>query len=267
MAKSSLGKIVSRVGASGGGKTYAKSRPANYYGVLTIIVVLGLSAITYSRYERQHPVVISHAFPALGSVGYVALASEDCGVVLPYLPAYKIAGSLFHLQASNVLQATPLAALDAGNGATLNKFTTAYNMVIDARELAIPNKLGVLTKALTFKAGTTCAKGTKYAGQKAYPEIAYWRTTTAKTTYTTNPSSIVVSQYMYVTFAFDPKGVTPSYPSKATVTAMYNASTTTTTTTPPVIIPTTTTTVSSVTTTTVPVTTTTVPVTTTTNKK
>ncbi|HTT59852.1 MAG TPA: hypothetical protein VMF33_07365, partial [Acidimicrobiales bacterium] len=71
MAKSNSGKWVSRVGSAGGGKTYQKSRPANYYGALFVIVVLGLALTAFSRYEYDHPTKPKAApvvAPAIGSV-------------------------------------------------------------------------------------------------------------------------------------------------------------------------------------------------------
>jgi len=43
VAKSATGRWVSRVGASGGGKAYKKTRPGNFYGALVVIVVLAWS--------------------------------------------------------------------------------------------------------------------------------------------------------------------------------------------------------------------------------
>ncbi len=250
MAKSSLGKVVSRVGASGGGKTYAKSRPVNYYGVLAIIVVLGLSAVVYSRYERQNPVVVSTAFPAKNSSGYFALSVEECGTRHVDLTAYRTKDLLYQVLTNNVVHVTPLSAATANTHANLGRFVTGYSgMKFSATQMFIPDFPG---KPLgqTYSAGQKCATGTKYAGQKAYPVLAYWRTIgQKKASETTNASKVVVSQQMFVTFAFEPKGVTPLLPSQKTISAMYNDATTTATTT------------------TLPVGTTTVPVTTTTVKK
>jgi len=55
VAKSATGKWVSRVGSSGGGKAYKKTRPSNFYGILIVIVVLGLVATALARYDYQHP--------------------------------------------------------------------------------------------------------------------------------------------------------------------------------------------------------------------
>ena len=251
MAKSSLGKIVSRVGASGGGKTYAKARPSNYYAVLTLIVVLGLAAVVYSRYERQNPVVISYAYPAIGSTAYMGLASEACGTVLPNFFAYRTADPLFHLQVNDVVQITPTSAKDSGRGVTFDKFVHRYiGFVFTSKELGIPSATGVVDPGHKYLAGSVCPRGSKYAGQKAYPEIAYWKNIgQSKPTITTNPHSIVVPNDLLLTFAFEPKGVIPKLPSGTTINAL-NAAPATTTTTPVSVFPTTTTTTHTSTTTT-----------------
>jgi hypothetical protein len=222
----------------------------NYYAVLAIIVVLGLSAVVYSRYERQHPVVASTAFPAKNSSGYFALSVEECGTRHVDLTAYRSQDLLYQVLANNVVHVTPLTAATSGTNANLGKFVSGYSgMKFSASELFVPDFPG---KPLgqSYLAGHKCAAGTKYAGQVAYPELAYWRTVgQKKATITTNASKVEVSQQMFVTFAFEPKGVTPLLPSQKTISAMYFDST------------------SQSTTTTVPVGTTTVPVTTTTVKK
>ncbi len=225
MAKSSLGKVVSRVGASGGGKTYAKARPANYYGVLVIIVVLGLSAVVYSRYERQHPYVASTAFPAKNSVGYFALSVESCGTRHVDLTAYRTSDLLFQVVTNNVVRVTPTSAATANAHANLGRFVNGYlGMKFSAQKLFVPDFPG---KPLgqTYSAGQACPKGSKYAGQKAYPVLDYWHSVGQKApSTTTNASSVKIRNLMFVTFAFEPKGVKPLLPSQRTITAMYNDS-------------------------------------------
>ena len=74
VAKSASGKWVSKVGATGGGKAYKKSRPGNYYGVLAIIVILGLLATVVARYDYQHPAkAATGVAPRVGTTWYAAL--------------------------------------------------------------------------------------------------------------------------------------------------------------------------------------------------
>ena len=261
MAKSNSGKWVSRVGSAGGGKTYQKSRPANYYGALFVIVVLGLALTAFSRYEYDHPTkkaVAPVVAPAIGSVQYAALAVDDCGTALPYLQtdtSYK--GGGFLVGGDNVIRLTPLTAADAGDNANLKTFAKEYaGLKLTSSELAVPKADGVANPKTTFKNGDICAAGTKYAGKPGKVVYAYWTTLgQVKPTLTTNPAKIHFVKDLRVTLAFVPAGVTPFAPAEVSEQEMVKDATTPTTTT---------TTTAPTTTTTAPLTTTTAPTTTTT---
>lgn len=263
MAKSSLGKAVSRVGASGGGRTYRKARPGGYYSILGLIVVLGLSSVAYSRYEVTHPYVPSTAFPAVGSEGFVALAVDACGVRLPYLSASTDSGTAYSLQADDVLQIAPTTSAEAGSHVTLSSFLAASSgLSINATSLTVPADPTTKAKAHTYTAGAVCPAGSRYAGKKAYPVIASWTPPWATPTLTST-TSFALTEKMFITLAFLPKGVSPFQPSSLSVNNLLNdvteqQSTTTTTTIPGTTTSTPVTTAPSTTTsTTTPVTTTT----------
>lgn len=236
MAKSNAGKWVSRVGAAGGGKSYKKSRPSNYYGALVVIVVLGLVLVVFSRYEYQHPTKAAktpQAAPAIGSVLYASLAVDDCGTLLPYLtkdPTYK--GS-YQIGPDDVLVLSPVAADNAGKNATLANFTTEYpGLKLTTTKIAVPKSGGLANPATTFHTGDTCGAKTKYAGKKGVVEYAYWTTLGQTTpTITKDPAKIHFSKDLRVTIAFVPAGVAPLPPSTTTVDEMVLAATTPTTTT------------------------------------
>jgi hypothetical protein len=249
VAKSNSGKWVSRVGAGGGGKTYQKTRPANYYGALIVIVVLGLAATVYSRYEYQNPVKHhSHVVqPAIGSVRYAALAIQACGETLPYLTSDSTFTGGYVLETDNVIRVSPTTEAEAGNNATVKVFASEFKgLIASTTELAVPTSKGAADPKTTYKNGQTCAAGTKYAGKTGKVVYAYWSTLAQKSpTLTTNPAKIKFSKDLRVTLAFEPKGVTPTAPSSTSVDEMVLSATTTSTTT-------TTTTAPAVTTTTVP---------------
>jgi hypothetical protein len=263
VAKSAAGKWVSKVGASGGGKAYKKSRPSNYYGALVLIVALGLIATVYSRYEYQHPAAaVGGTPPTIGTTWYAGLSVEACGKVLPFLKADPTVKGGMTVQSSNVIKISPVSAADAGNNATLSQFAAEYpGLIASSTELAIPTATGNANAATTYRNGDSCAATSKYAGQSGQISYAYWTSFGQKKPITTtNPASIKFSQYLRVAMAFDPKGVTPQPPKQTTVNAMFSAAQTTTTTVPvttPVIAPATTTTLKGATTTTVKNTTTT----------
>ncbi len=262
MAKSATGKWVSRVGASGGGKTYKRSRPSNYYGALILIVVLGLLATVWARYDYQHPArAAASTPPAVGTTWFAALSVQACGRTLPDLSPDPTNRGGFTVQEPNVIRVSPVSAADAGNNATLAQFALEYpGLIASSTELAIPTRNGATNAATTYHEGQACPAGTPDAGRTGHIVFAYWNTFgQKKPTITTNPSSIKFVQYMRVTMAFLPTGVTPRPPSQASVVAMVKAgqaSTVTTTTAPPTTTPkatsTTTTVPTGATTTTVP---------------
>jgi hypothetical protein len=236
VAKSTLGKTVSRVGSSGGGRTYRRQRPLNFYAVVAVIALLGISLVAYSRYERQNPP--SAVFPAINDKGYNGLASEECGTALPNLPN-QVGTQTYSVITNNVLQIAPTTASQAGTNATVGEFIKQMpGYSFSTSKMTFPGANGKVSAATTFTGGEKCPTGSKYAGQPAYPVIAVWRTSAqAKPTLTTKPSSVHLSSYMLFSFAFEPTGISPARPSSATISAMFAAgasaaATSTTTTTP-----------------------------------
>lgn len=268
MAKSTSGKWVSRVGAAGGGKTYQKTRPANFYGALVVIVVLGIVLTIYSRYEYENPVKkhTTTVQPVIGSVLYAGLSLQACGQNLPYLHSDPTFKGGFIVGPENVIRLSPLSSAEAGANATLKTFTSEFpGLVASSTEFAVPKATGVANPATTYKNGQACSVKSKYPGKKGKVIYAYWSSFGQKTpTLTTNPAKIKFVKDLRVTMAFEPTGVTPRAPLKATVDQMVLDATTPTTTT----LPTTTTTTPTGTTTTAPsgTTTTTIASTTTTTK-
>lgn len=259
MAKSTTGKWVSRVGASGGGKAYRKSRPSNYYGALAVIVALGVTSTVLARYDYQHPHTAKGTPPAVGTTWYAALSVEVCGKALPALaPSPSGLGGL-RVLSNDVIQVSPTSAADAGAHATLAQFANEYpGLIVSSSELALPTSSGQATAKTTYRNGNLCPSGSKYAHQAGKVIFAYWTSFgQSKPTLTNNPGSIKFKQYLRVTMAFDPAGVTPKPPAQATVNAMVQAGATPTTTTVPTL--TTTTTAGVTTTTTHAATTTTTP--------
>jgi hypothetical protein len=262
VAKSTSGKWVSRVGAAGGGRTYQKTRPGNFYGALVVIVVLGIVLTIYSRYEYQNPVKPHTTIvqPVIGSTLYAALSVQVCGQNLPYLTPDTTSKGGFIVGPDNVIRLIPLSSAEAGANATLRTFTAEYpGLVASSTELAVPKATGVANPATTYKNGGVCPAKSKYANKKGKVVYAYWSSFGQKTpTLTTNVASIKFVKDLRVTMAFEPTGVTPRAPAKKTVDEMVLVATT----------PTTTSTLPTATTTTLPTgTTTTAPTGTTTTTK
>jgi hypothetical protein len=257
VAKSATGRWVSRVGASGGGKAYKKTRPGNFYGALAVIVILGLVATIFARYEYQHPA--KHAAgvaPKIGTTWYAALSIQACGKDLPYLSTdTSVKGEGMYALPADVLKISPVSAADSGNNATLAQFGDEYpGLIISTSQMNIPkNASGTSNPATSYTNGQSCpsGKGALYPGQAGKVTYAYWSTFgQKKPTITTNPATIKFAPELRVSMAFDPSGVVPKPPREETDQAMVADSTTVTPTTTVTTPPATTTTVKGSTTTT-----------------
>ena len=256
MAKSATGRWVSRVGASGGGKAYKKTRPGNFYGALAVIVILGLVATIFARYDYQHPPKNPAGIaPKIGTTWYAALSIQACGKTLPYLAddtALKAQG--MYALADGVIKISPASAADSGNNATLAQFGNEYpGLLISTSQMNIPkNVLGAPNPKTSYTNGHTCPSGTPDAGQVGKVTYAYWSTFgKKKPKTTTNPATIKFAPELRITIAFEPAGVVPTPPTKKTDDAVLTATLTSTTTTIPTQVVTTTTVPSSATTTTI----------------
>ncbi len=256
VAKSATGRWVSRVGASGGGKAYKKTRPGNFYGALAVIVILGLVATVFARYDYQHPPKNPAGIaPKIGTTWYAGLSLQACGKRLPYLPDdTTLKGQGMYALTDGVLQISPQSAADSGNNATLAQFGNEYpGLLISTSQMNVPkNVLGAANPKTSFKNGNLCpsGKGDLYPGQPGKVTYAYWTAFGKKPIITTNPATIKFAPELRISIGFEPANVKPLAPTTATDNAMVLASTTTATTT----VPTT-----PVVTTTVPSTTTTAP--------
>ena len=265
MAKSATGRWVSRVGASGGGKAYKKTRPGNFYGALAVIVVLGLVATVFARYEYQHPGKKPAGIaPKIGQTWYAALSIQACGKYLPFLGTdTTLKGQGMYALQGDVLKITPVSAADSGVNATLSQFGNEYpGLVISTTTMKVPkNVLGTANPATSYTNGQACpsGKGALYPGQTGKVTYAYWKTFgQKKPTITTNPADIKFAPDIRISMGFEPAGVIPKPPLTATSNQMFADGTTVTSTTV-ATTPVTTTTVTSGSTTTSPSTTTTAP--------
>ncbi len=227
MAKSVTGKLVSKVGAAGGGKAYKKSRPLNYYGALVVIAVLGLASVVLSRYDYQHPSTsqASGTPPTIGTTWFAGLSMDICGVNQALLPADPTYKGGFQLDKNDVIRIAPVSAADSGNHATVGQFANEYpGLIASSTELALPLKNGMPTAATTYRNGLLCPAGSPFAKKAGTIEYAYWTSFgQSAPTITTNPSSIKFTNQMEITLAFLPKGAVPARPGAATVTDMVQA--------------------------------------------
>ena len=265
MAQSQSGKWVARVASTGGGRTYQKQRPTNFYAAVAVIVVLGLLSIIFARHQYQAGSTTTTAVvvaPAVNTTTFAGLSIEACGVVQPSLVVQTGQSGSLVAKPDGVIKVAPSSAAQAGVHSNVAAFASSYKgLTVTSTKLVVPANGS--TAGLSYANGATCPAGTPDAGKKGVVTITRWANFADKNPLvTSDPAKAKLSANALVTISFAPKGTAASKPASTTVQAVIaatqkqaSAATSTTTTAP-----------SAATSTTIPVTTTTTSTSTTTKK-
>jgi hypothetical protein len=209
--------------------------PVKWYGSLFLILLVGVLAVVYSRYEDQNPSQGNQ--PTVNnSHWYAAFALDVCGTIQPNLPTNpnSAANPGIHTDGDGVIRIEPTKAADAGDNATLARFVADYpKFGLTPTSLTVPGE-----KAL--KNGATCPAKSPDAGKAGKVQIKVWPSSTApgvnSPTTTSDASTIKLATGQLITVGFVPAGTSLPKPSATTITTMLQsistAGVTTTTTVP-----------------------------------
>lgn len=139
MGKASTNKKVARAAGIGGGRTYRRNTPWGYFGIIALILVLGVVGTWSSRDRRLAQ--ISQAgttqAPAVGTVWNEGYAVYACGTFLkPITSSAK--GQGIYTSQPGIIHIDPTVDDAAGKNATLGKFASTVGMTLNAAELKVP---------------------------------------------------------------------------------------------------------------------------------
>ena len=208
MASSNTGGWVRKVGSAGGGRTYRRRRPINYYGVLALICVLGLASIAYARHQYQRPAAAAVVSgPTTSDTWYAAYSISTCGTTQPALTANPTAAAAGAVALPDgAIQVHPVTTAQTDAGATLALFVDGYKGLTVTKDTLVVPATGKGTKSTTWTTGTKCPDGTKDAGKAGHVEIAYWKNLSATVATTaTSPSDVRFTRNMLITIGFVPE--------------------------------------------------------------
>lgn len=138
MGKASSNKKVARAAGTGGGRTYRGRTPWTYFGVIAVVVVLGIVGTITSRDRRLSQ--INHqggTAPTVGTTWHEGYAVYACG---KFLPAIQHASDPQGIttKTPGIILIQPKVRAVAGKNATLGKFASAVGMTLNAAELKLP---------------------------------------------------------------------------------------------------------------------------------
>lgn len=168
MGKASSSKKVARAAGIGGGRVRRRQIPLGYYGVIALIVVLGVVGTVASRDRRIQQINNAGGTPpAVGTVWNEGYAVYACGQFLPPISVKSHDPQGITTRTAGIIDIAPTVKAAAGKNATLGKFATAVGMKLNAAELQVPGgKLYQDGNSCEGRAGHVYVKRFDYAGDK-----------------------------------------------------------------------------------------------------
>lgn len=125
MGKASSAKKVARAARAGGRVSSGQPRSLLFPGVLSLVVVLGISLVAFARSDRRSDDL--GGVPQLGDHIHQAFAINVCGEFLPMVPEFESSVGI-HSHGDGVIHIHPFSELGTGANATLGRYLK------DARE-------------------------------------------------------------------------------------------------------------------------------------
>jgi len=138
MGKASSNTKVARAAGIGGGRTYRGHTPWPYFGVIALIVLLGIVGTVTSRDHRLSQINNQgNTPPTVGTTWHEGYAVYACGKFLPFVQHAKDPQGITTNQAGVILIKPKVKGV-AGKNATLGKFTSASGITLNAAEIQLP---------------------------------------------------------------------------------------------------------------------------------
>ncbi len=156
---SNASRKVARAAASGRSSKVRKQIPIGYYSSIGAIVLVGVSVIGYSRYEKTQPTAAKSVLPTIGTKWKVAFGLDLCGVYEPNLPASSpsTAGGLYS-SGTGLINVAPVSAAATGSNANLANFLKGESSIkITSTSVTLPGKGAVNLKTACGGKGATVA--------------------------------------------------------------------------------------------------------------
>ncbi len=194
MGRASSSKKVARAAGTGGGRTHRGRTPWTYYGVIAIVVVLGILGTWASRDRRLGQITTAGSTaPTVGTVWNEGYAVDICGKFQPAITHAKDPEGITTGNGDGIIHIHPTTKASAGKNATLGKFADAVGMKLNAAELQMPG-------GKQYVDGDTCQGKSSHVYVK---EFAFVGDTTG-TLQNVDPRNVLLQDQSLLTIAFVP---------------------------------------------------------------
>src|SRR5579875_316078 len=139
MGKASSSKKLARAAGIGGGRVRRRQTPWGYYGIIALIVVLGILGTVASRQRRDTQINnAGNSAPAVGTTWHEGYAVYECGKFVPAISTKAPDPEAITTRTAGVITIAPSVKAAAGKNATLGKFADAVGMKLNAASLQVP---------------------------------------------------------------------------------------------------------------------------------
>jgi hypothetical protein len=220
MGKASASKKVARAARTGGGRTRSGGQRSYLFpGLLSVVVVVGIVLIGFSRQQRQPDT----SPPRPGDHWHSAIGFNICGEFAPDIPDNGLDPLGIHSHGDGIVHTHPFSNLAAGSRATLSLFFDTLGLNVTSDEIEVPG-------AEAKRNGDLCD------GRPGRVQTKVWETRSASDPgriVTGDPGDIKLGNNQLITVAFLPEGADipkpPSEPQLDRLTDIPGATTTPTT--------------------------------------
>jgi hypothetical protein len=138
MGKASSNRKVARAAGIGGGRTYRGRTPWTYFGVIALIVILGVAGTITSRDRRLSQINNNGGVePKVGTTWHEGYGIYECGKFVPAITKANDPQGIT-TDTPGIILIAPKVKAAAGHNATLGKFTAAAGIKLNAAELQVP---------------------------------------------------------------------------------------------------------------------------------
>ena len=139
MGKASSSKKVARAAGIGGGRIRRRQTPWSYFGIIALIVLLGVVGTVVSRDRRISQINnAGDTAPKVGDVWNEGYAVYACGKFLPAVSTKSPDPQGITTRTAGIIDIAPTTKAAAGKNATLGKFADAVGMKLNAAALQVP---------------------------------------------------------------------------------------------------------------------------------
>lgn len=130
---------MARAAGIGGGRVHRRQTPWTYYGIIALIVVLGVVGTISSRQRRDSQInSAGNSAPTVGTVWQEAYEVYACGKWVPAISTKAPDPQGITTRQAGIINIDPTTKASAGKNATLGKFADAVGMKLNAATLQVP---------------------------------------------------------------------------------------------------------------------------------